>query len=256
MKQLRNAAILVGLAAYAFFFYVTLLPSLSSPTETWRRGTLVCATALRPEEWLTGNWFGTPPQFSLDDRAVLLLAAGFILAWAAALGWLLLSLFRVTRGLTRLETAVFSMAVGLNLLSTWTLAAGLFGQLGRMRAAGLPALLTFAAAACVWYRRRPRTGMAEGQQPTHRSATSKISSPWQRLNPWRGWQFNCHPNNMLHRHPNSALGPNSALRRRNAAINRGRSSGLSCNAAKCWSPLTAAAPVLSVGTGCGSVCRL
>jgi hypothetical protein len=154
MKQLRNAAILVGLAAYAFFFYVTLLPSLSSPTETWRRGTLVCATALRPEEWLTGNWFGTPPQFSLDDRAVLLLAAGFILAWAAALGWLLLSLFRVTRGLTRLETAVFSMAVGLNLLSTWTLAAGLFGQLGRMRAAGLPALLTFAAAACVWYRRR------------------------------------------------------------------------------------------------------
>jgi hypothetical protein len=151
MKQLRNAAILVGLAAYAFFFYATPLPSLSSPTEKWCRGKLVFATAVRPEEWLTGNWFGTPPQFSLGDRAVLLLAAGVILAWAAALGWLLLSLFRVTRGLTRLETAVFSTAVGLNLLSTWTLAAGLFGQLGRMRAAGAPALLTFAAAACVWY---------------------------------------------------------------------------------------------------------
>ncbi len=82
------------------------------------------------------------------------LAAGFILAWAAVLGWLLLSLFRVTRGLTRLETAVFSMAVGLNLLSTWALAAGLLGQLGRLRTIGAPALLTFVAAAGYWYWRR------------------------------------------------------------------------------------------------------
>ena len=29
MKQLRNAAILVGLAAYAIFFYTTPMPSLS-----------------------------------------------------------------------------------------------------------------------------------------------------------------------------------------------------------------------------------
>ena len=43
MKLLRNTAILVGLAAYGLFFYITLLPSLSSRTETWRRGELVYA---------------------------------------------------------------------------------------------------------------------------------------------------------------------------------------------------------------------
>jgi hypothetical protein len=151
MKQLRNAAILVGLAAYAFFFYASPLPSLSTPTKHCWRGELVFVTAFRPDEWLLDNWFGKPPQFSWDDRLLLLLAAGFVLAWAAVLGWLLLSLFRVARGLTRLETGVFSTAVGLNLLSTWTLAAGLFGELGRIRAAAAPALLTFAAAAAFWY---------------------------------------------------------------------------------------------------------
>jgi hypothetical protein len=157
MKQLRNAVILVGLAAYAVVFYTTPLPSLSHLGETlkpWLRGELVFVTAARPEEWLLANWFGSPPQFSLGDRALVGLAAGFILAWAAALGWLPLSLFRVTRGLTRLETAVFSTAVGLNLLSTWTLATGLLGQLGRLRTVAAPALLTFAAAAGYWYWRR------------------------------------------------------------------------------------------------------
>ncbi len=157
MKQLRNAAILVGLAAYAIVFYTTPMPSLSRLSETvkpWWRGELVFVTMFRPDEWLLANWFGSPPQFSLDDRVLVLLGAGFILAWAAALGWLLLSICRVTRGLTRLETTVFSTAVGLNLLSTWTLAAGLFGQLGRLRAVGGPALLTFAAAAGYWYWRR------------------------------------------------------------------------------------------------------
>ena len=81
----------------------------------------------------------------------MLLSAGFLLAWAAALGWLLLTTCRAGRGLTRLETWVFSTAVGLGLLSTWTLLLGLFGQLGWMRTVLGPATLTFAAAACVWY---------------------------------------------------------------------------------------------------------
>ena len=160
MKQLRNAAILVGLAVYAIVFYTTPMPSIArlmrlmGNFETWWRAKTVFVFCFRPDEWLWPNWFGSPPQFSLDDRAIVLLGAGFILAWAAVLGWLLLSIGRVTRGLTRLETTVFSTAVGLNLLSTWTLAAGLFGQLGRLRSVGGPALLTFAAAAGYWYLRR------------------------------------------------------------------------------------------------------
>ena len=71
MKQLRNAAILVGLAAYAFFFYATQLPSLSRLSETvtpWRRGELVFVTGVRADEWLFGNWFGwfgAPQPFGL-----------------------------------------------------------------------------------------------------------------------------------------------------------------------------------------------
>jgi len=165
MKHLRNAAILIGLATYVVVFYTTPMPSLSRLTEAvkpWWRGQLVFVTLFRPEEWLFSNWFGTPPQFALGDRVLVLLAAGFILAWAAVLGWLPLAVCRATRGLTRLETAVFSTAVGLNLLSTWTLALGLFGQLGRMRAVAAPALLTFAAAACVWYWRKRSNNHSRG----------------------------------------------------------------------------------------------
>ncbi len=95
MKYLLNTAILIGLAAYVVAFYVTPLPELQNDAgqPLWRIQLVGLLLSL-PDEWLFSNWFGSPPQFSLGDRLPVLLVAGLILAWAAALGWLLMVLLR------------------------------------------------------------------------------------------------------------------------------------------------------------------
>jgi hypothetical protein len=155
MKPLRNAAILIGLAAYLAVFYWTRLPSFPNDAGVpMRRIALLGVLLVRSPEALFSHWFGVPPQFTLSDRLPIVLAAGAILAWAALVGWIAITACRASRGLTRLETAIFSTVVGLNLLSTWMLVLGLFGQLGRIRGVVAPALLTFAAAAGIWYWRK------------------------------------------------------------------------------------------------------
>lgn len=157
MKHLRAAAILTGLAVYAVAFYMTPLPGLGGDRPPWRID-LLFQLLLRPDAWLFPNWFGTPPQFSLVDRLPVLLVAGTVLAWAAAIGWLLVTACRWSHGLTRLETTLFSMAVGLNILSTWVLLLGLFGQLGRTWVFTVPAVATCIAMIGAWFRREPWDG--------------------------------------------------------------------------------------------------
>lgn len=151
MKYLRNAAVVVGLAVYALAFYAVSLPSVCNDAgQPLLRIELLEQLLLLPERWLTPNWFGAPPEFSVMDRVPVLLAAGVILAWATALGWLLLRLCRADRGWEKLEIAVFAMAVGLNVLSTWMLLLGSFGVMGRFWVFGVPVALTLAAGYWVW----------------------------------------------------------------------------------------------------------
>jgi hypothetical protein len=156
MKHLRNTAIVIGLTVYVVAFYLAPLRNLADPIThfTPLRLQTIVPLALCPDETLLPTWFGPTRQFSVLDRVPVLLAAGLILAWAAALGWLLLAALRLDRILTRLETAVFSTAVGLNVLSTWALLMGLSGRLERTWLITVPALLTFAAAAGLCYRRQ------------------------------------------------------------------------------------------------------
>jgi hypothetical protein len=166
MKQLRTTAILVGLGVYVIAFFMTPLRGLTDPTThvAPRRVELLGPLILCPDETLFPTWFGGVWQFSLTDRLPVLLGAAAILAWAAAVGWLLLAAIRVDRVLTQLETAVFSTVVGLNALSTWTLLMGLFGRLDRVWTFIVPALLTFVVTACIYYQRR-RSGTT-GREPT------------------------------------------------------------------------------------------
>ena len=78
---------------------------------------------------------------------------------ALALGWLMMDALRAHWGLTRLESLVFSLAVGLNTLSLYVLLAGLLGQLTRFWVVVLPAVV---ATSMVGYRlaRRPRVSTA------------------------------------------------------------------------------------------------
>jgi hypothetical protein len=175
MKHVRTTAILIGLAVYLIAFYLTPLPSFARDDgEPFLRFHLVLVVLFEPYRWLFSSWFGAPPQFSFSDRLPILLAAGLILAWAAALGWLLLAALRADRRLTRLETAVFSTVVGLNALSTWTLLLGLFGQLSRTWTFVVPSLLTFAAAAWLWHHRsrsNSHDNNHNSRGPTARGAT-------------------------------------------------------------------------------------
>ncbi len=105
------------------------------------------ADAIRQQCWmlivlpdaLVSSWFGDGwSQAGFLDRGVVLLAAGLILAVAFFAGRAVMQLFGADRGLTRLERFVFAEGVGLNLLSLWTLLAGLAGWLHRPLLVGLP----------------------------------------------------------------------------------------------------------------------
>lgn len=145
MKQRWAVLVLLGLAAYFVAFFAVRLPSLEvEPGSLFRRVDFFWL-ALLPET-LFGGWFGNPAEFSLFDRVPILLIAAAIFASAVATGWLILVGCRADRGLSRLETFLFSAGVGLNAVSTYVLLVGLAGQLGNLLIFSLPAALTLAAA--------------------------------------------------------------------------------------------------------------
>ncbi len=166
------AAVIAGLAIYLVLFFAAPLAELEEKTGTpWHRFQLFLF-ALQPE-LLFEAWFGQPPQFSLADRLPVLAVAGFVLGWAGLAGRLLLAALRADRSLRRLERIVFSTAIGLNLLSTWTLLVGLFGGLGRLTAVVLPALATLAAAGWAFWRRRGRRRSAPRPDPLAKGAAAR-----------------------------------------------------------------------------------
>lgn len=172
MKRLCIAAVVIGLAAYAVVFYATPLPSVCDDAgRPLLRGELLAQLLLLPDKWLLPNWFGAPPQFSILDRLPVLLVAGTILAWAAAVGWLLLRFpenschgetppycngGEAGSGKNSLEVFVFSTAVGLSVLSTWVLLLGLLGVMDRLWMFVVPSLATVAAAGYVYFNNRRR----------------------------------------------------------------------------------------------------
>ncbi len=190
MRRLLAAAVLLGLAVYLAAFYATPLPDVHNDKgEPLRRIGLLRQIALLPDDFLLSNWFGSPPQFAWADRLPVLLVAGAILAWAAALGWLLLRIVGgdsrrrltaernrrqesppTTLDLTRLETFVFATAVGLATLSAWVLLMGLLGLLSRTWTFAVPAALTLLAAGWLRYI-KPRPVVAPRNATAGRGAT-------------------------------------------------------------------------------------
>ena len=179
MKHLRIVGFLIGLMVYAVAFYATSL--LNVRTDAGRpllRIELLGQLFLLPEQWLLPNWFGTPPGFSLLDRLPVLLAAGAVLVWATLLGWLLCRAFKIPARLTRLETFVFSTAVGLGAVSTWVLILGLFGMMDRLWMFTVPSLLTLAGAGYVYLYQNSRGLTAPGMGDTKETADNVLSLHW------------------------------------------------------------------------------
>ena len=152
------------LAAYLVRFYCARLPTVEQLTGT---PFLRCMYFgyLRSPGLLLADWFGSPAQFSLADRLPILMVAGAVVAMGLSAGWLLLRAVRADRGLTRLETFVFSLAVGLNVLATYVLLAGLAGGL-HFAVMAVPGLLCVTTAVALWIRRgRVRNPKSKIQNP-------------------------------------------------------------------------------------------
>lgn len=151
LKRIAPPVVLLGLGAYLLLFYGL---TATSDTGNVYRGTDGELMWIRLSHWsylllpddLVAEWFGSPPSFALFDRVGILAVATGILAWSFCAGWLLLLLLRVGKVMTRLETFVFSTAVGLNVLSTYVLAVGLGGLSRSFLALAFPAIIVPAVA--------------------------------------------------------------------------------------------------------------
>lgn len=161
--------VLAGLAVYVFLYYTTPVWEISGRDGPPPRWAVFLLYLLRPDDLLR-DWLGVPTElakqaeFRLDDwlrawraasfadRVPVLLLAGGIGAFAASLGWLAMALTGAGRGLTRLERFLFSTGVGLNLVSTYVLLAGLLGWIDNLLAIAVPAAVTLAGTAWTFWR--------------------------------------------------------------------------------------------------------
>ncbi len=160
-----------GLGLYLVLFYTTRLPTIEQVTGGTFRRIDYWQFLLLPE-MLLGVWFGDPPALGLFDRLPVLLFAGLMTAYAATLGWILLVAVGADRALTRLESFVFSNAVGLATVSTYTLAVGLLGWLHNPMVFWLPAVLSMALFSKLWLRRAKESVPGERHEFSQRKADS------------------------------------------------------------------------------------
>jgi hypothetical protein len=182
MKDLRAALVVIGIVLYATAFYTEPLSNLRAPDGSeLRRSDLLVVNACHVGELAASSWFGSPPQFTVADRAPVAIGAGLLLAWAAAAGRLLLRLGRMDLGLTRLEVFIFSTAVGLNVLSTWMLVMGLLGRMNRFEVVVLPISATCLIAATAWCCRR---GNREHAPSPATETTTAAPLADEQLAPW------------------------------------------------------------------------
>ncbi len=174
----------VGLAVYLAAFF--LVPMAGSGKAA--RPELLFASLLRPDDFLR-QWFAGFTWQSVVERGRILVIAAAVLCVALAAGWTCLRLLRVDRAVTRLEMSLFSLGVGLNVVSLATLALGLLGALRLRRFAGT-ALVLCIVAAIVYFRGGCAVGHMRGRRippspATAPTTTLRWSSRWL----WLGLPF-------------------------------------------------------------------
>jgi hypothetical protein len=147
------AVVTLLVACYVVIFYT------SSPLRQMMLG------RVREPVRIVGNWFGywqLPSGFF--DRLPLLAVAFGIVAIAWSSGSLIVRGWQLDRRLSRLETELFSIGVGLSLWSTWTLLVGLFGLLHQTWLVWLPAVLCASLAGFQMAARRAEQSAAPTQK--------------------------------------------------------------------------------------------
>lgn len=174
----RELALLVGIVCYLVAFY-------GAQPDRWPS----LFIALLPDQvvssWVGGDW----GNFQVLDRLPIVAVALVILALAFCTGRLSLVAIRGDRGLTGLETIVFSTAVGLSEWSLLTLAIGLAGGLHgpwlHLAAGGV------VGSWAIWKWRRSRSAESSPLAPREESSSSRSARGlhWPRGLLWLGLPF-------------------------------------------------------------------
>jgi 4-amino-4-deoxy-L-arabinose transferase-like glycosyltransferase len=144
-----SVAVAVVLGVYLALFFTTPLADLPlrrADGSPLRRIDL-CIEAIVAEAPIAA-WFDGVSIAAVGERFFLAFTASLYLAVAAAAGWMLLRFLRVDQVLTRLERSLMSVAAGLNVLSLFTLLAGVTGLLNRATFFGAFAIIGISA--IVW----------------------------------------------------------------------------------------------------------
>ena len=163
------AAVVGSLLAYLLLFYGAPLPSLGldehGAAEWYRLDIVLLPLGDGAVSELADQWFGDALLAGIAERVPILFAALVIVGLSGAVGYFLLELVRGAEGLTRGETILFSLAVGLNAASLVTLLVGLAG--------GLTTPLPFAVvvAAAVAATSRLKAHRRRRQQPESQRVT-------------------------------------------------------------------------------------
>lgn len=144
------------------------------------------AVALLPDQ-VVASWVGDDwRNFQVSDRLPILAVAGLILALAYFAGRLSLAAVRTDRGLTRLETFVFSMAVGLSEWSLLTLATGLAGGLHGPWLSVVSVVVVAVWAVWKWSQRRA-TGIEKDDAPSRPNQRWEAHSTQPEAGPDDAW---------------------------------------------------------------------
>lgn len=118
-------------ACYLFVFY----RALDFRLET--------ALGILAPDAIVSDWFGEKgAPLAFFDRLPLLLMAVAIVALGWTTGTVFIRGWKLDQHLTRLETELFSIGVGMSLWSIWTLLVGLFGLLSQTWLVWLPGIAT------------------------------------------------------------------------------------------------------------------
>jgi hypothetical protein len=130
---------IVALAAVAFY-----IPAFYCwDDQRYRRLILLLLPEMYISDWVGGDF----ARFAILDRFPILFAAIAICVLATLAGGVFLSTFRIERFITRLETFLLAIGIGLNLLSLMTLAIGLAGGLQQRWIFGVVAVVIVGIAA-------------------------------------------------------------------------------------------------------------
>jgi len=146
------------------------------PLEPSRGGLVMLGIMTFPE--ILGNWFGqSGADLGVVDRAAILSVAAAILGVCYFIGRVFLIWLKLDQKFSHLESTLFSLLVGLTLVSFWTCVGGQLGLLHQPILFSIPIILFLIVGARSW-KRQLFTDQNAQEQPIDESSLPDHETKW------------------------------------------------------------------------------